>query len=93
MLYDVGMDNPDLLQFPCDFPIKAMGRMNSGFEVKALEIVRRHAPEFDVSRMRSAISRHGNYQSVTFVVPAVSRDQLDAIYRELCACDDLLMVL
>lgn len=82
-----------LLTFPCEFPIKAMGRSDSGFEARALEIVRRHAPDFKAQSMKSAVSRKGNYLSITFVIPATSREQLDAIYLELTACDDLLMVL
>ena len=82
-----------LLVFPCDFPIKAMGRSDSGFEARALEIVRRHVPDFSVESMRSATSRQGNYLSYTFVIRATSRAQLDALYRELSSCDELLMVL
>ncbi len=81
-----------LLEFPCDFPIKALGRMSSGFEARALAIVKRHAPDFDAARMHSNASRRGNYLAVTFVVRATSREQLDALYRELSACDDLMMV-
>lgn len=86
-------ENQSLLQFPCDFPIKAMGRADSGFEARALEIVRRHAPDFSAESMRSASSGRGNYLSYTFVIRATSRAQLDALYRELSSCDELLMVL
>ncbi len=94
MLYYVVMDeqeNP--LKFPCDFPIKAMGRIDSACETLALEVIRRHVPDFDPARMHSRASRNGNYLSVTFTVRATSREQLDAIYRGLTACDELLMVL
>ena len=67
--------------------------MASGFEVRALEIVQRHAPDFDAARMRSNASRQGNYLAVTFVVRATSREQLDAIYRELTACERVIMAL
>jgi putative lipoic acid-binding regulatory protein len=88
------METPEsLLEFPCDFPIKAMGRCDSGFEVAALEIVRRHVPGFDAARMYSRASSKGNYLSLTFVIPATSREQLDAIYRDLSGCDAMLMVL
>ncbi len=86
-------EHNSLLEFPCDFPIKAMGRSDSGFEAKALAIVRGHVPDFDVANMRSAISREGNYISVTFDLRATSREQLDELYRELTACKELLMVL
>lgn len=82
-----------LLEFPCDFPIKAMGKATSGFEVRALEIVRRHAADFNNENMRVVASGKGHYLSATFVVRATSQDQLDALYRELTACEDLLMVL
>lgn len=82
-----------LLEFPCDFPIKAMGRATSGFEARALEIVRRHVTEFQDENMRIVASGKGNYLSATFVVHATSQDQLDDLYRELTACEDMLMVL
>jgi putative lipoic acid-binding regulatory protein len=93
MFYHGGMKEEDsLLEFPCRFPIKAMGRSNSGFEARALEIVRRHVPDFDTGAMRTVASRQGNYLSVTFTIRATSREQLDNLYRELTACEQLLMV-
>ncbi len=86
-------ERDSLLEFPCDFPIKAMGRSDSGFEAKALVIVRRHVPDFDAANMRSTVSRKGNYISVTFDLRATSQEQLDELYRELTACEELLMVL
>ena len=35
-----------LISYPCSFPIKIMGRRESGFTSAVLEIVRRHAPDF-----------------------------------------------
>jgi putative lipoic acid-binding regulatory protein len=94
MFYDGAMHNEDsLLEFPCRFPIKAMGRSDSGFEARALAIVRRHVPGFDTAGMRAVASRKGNYLSVTFTIEASSREQLDNLYRELTACQELLVVL
>jgi putative lipoic acid-binding regulatory protein len=94
MLYYDGMsETGSLLEFPCVFPIKAMGRCDSGFEARALAIVRRHVPDFDAEAMRTVASRGGNYLSVTFTIQASSREQLDDLYRELTACEELLMVL
>lgn len=93
MLYHAVMqEDRSVIEFPCDFPIKAMGRSDSAFEVRALEIVRRHAPDFDSGQLKSTASRKGNYISLTFVIRATSQAQLDSIYRELTACEDLLMV-
>jgi len=81
------------LKFPCDFPVKVMGRSDSGFEAEALGIVRRHVSDFEADNMRSAASRNGNYLSVTFTIRVSSRAQLDDLYRELTACKAVLMVL
>lgn len=87
------MDPKDsLLEFPCRFPIKAMGRSDSGFEAAALAIVRRHVPHFDADSIRLVASKQGNYLSATFTVEATSREQLDRLYHDLTACEQLLMV-
>ena len=94
MPYYVRMEQKQtLLEFPCNFPIKAMGKVNSGFEARALEIVRCHAADFRDEDMRIVASGKGNYLSATFVIHATSKAQLDAIYCELTACEDMLMVL
>jgi hypothetical protein len=94
MFYHDPMNEADsVLEFPCVFPIKAMGRCDSGFEARALAVVRRHVPDFDTAAMRTVASRKGNYLSVTFTIRAGSREQLDILYRELTACEELLIVL
>jgi hypothetical protein len=82
-----------LLRFPCDFPIKVMGRAAPGFESLVVGIVRRHAPDLGEGAVSSRASSGGRYLAVTVVVRAGSRDQLDAIYRELSSHPDVLMSL
>jgi len=74
-----------LLQFPCDFPLKVMGARCEGFAQAIVEIVQRHAPDFDAATVEMRSSRAGNYLSVTCTVRATSQPQLDALYRELTA--------
>jgi len=74
-----------LLQFPCDFPIKVMGQRQDGFAQAVLEVVLRHAPDFDAAAMEMRPSARGNYISFTCTIHAVSRAQLDALYGELSA--------
>lgn len=74
---------PSLLEFPCDFPIKIMGKREDGFAQAVLETVLRHAPDFDAAAIEMRPSAKGNYLSLTCTIRAVSRDQLDALYREL----------
>lgn len=62
-----------------------MGQRQDGFAQAVLEVVLRHAPDFDAAAMEMRASAKGNYMSLTCTVRAVSREQLDALYRELSA--------
>ncbi len=82
-----------LLAFPCEFPIKIMGRTQAGFAQAVIEVVTRYAPDFDPASLGMRSSREGKYISLTCVIHAVSRDQLDQLYRELCDHPMVTMVL
>jgi putative lipoic acid-binding regulatory protein len=82
-----------LLEFPCVFPLKIMGRTRPGFAQAMLEIVMRHAPDFDATTLEMRSSSAGNYISLTATVNATSREQLDDLYRELVAHSMVAMVL
>ena len=81
------------LAFPTAFPIKIMGRRESGFTTAVIEIVLRHAPDFMPGTLESRPSREGKYVSLTATVNATSQEQLDALYRELCDHPSVVMVL
>ena len=70
-------------QFPCDFPIKIMGRNVDGFADAVARVVLEHAPDFDPAGIELRVSSSRNYLSCTCTVRAVSREQLDALYRAL----------
>lgn len=72
-----------LLEFPCEFPIKIMGARVDDFAQRVLEVVLRHAPDFDAATMQMRPSSKGNYLSITCTVNATSQAQLDALYVEL----------
>ena len=82
-----------LLEFPCRFPIKAMGRQNDEFEALVCGIVTRHAQLWPDEPIRSTPSKAGNFVSVTATVDAKSQAQLDAIYQELTDCEQVLIAL
>jgi putative lipoic acid-binding regulatory protein len=86
-------DKDVLFQFPCDFPIKVMGRALPGFREQVVDIVSNHVPYLPEHAISSTASKNGNYISVTVLITATSRAQLDNIYRELTACETVLMVL
>ena len=87
------MAEETLLVFPCDFPLKVLGHSQPGYAQAVIEVVRRHAPDFDAATVDMKPSRGGKYLSVTCVIRATSREQLDALYRELCDHPMVVMVL
>jgi putative lipoic acid-binding regulatory protein len=78
-----GGERTTLLEFPCAFPLKIMGRANAALEPMVLAIVLRHAPDFVAATMETRASTGGKYLSLTCTINATSQAQLDAIYREL----------
>ncbi|HKC43671.1 MAG TPA: DUF493 domain-containing protein [Burkholderiales bacterium] len=84
---------PTLLAYPTDFPIKVLGRRQAGFAQTVVDIVKRHAPDFDAATLEMRASREATYLSLTLTIRATSREQLDALYRELCDHPMVTMVL
>jgi len=72
-----------LLEFPCAFPIKIMGARVDGFAQAVLDVVLRHAPDFDAAAVQMRPSSKGSYLAITCTLNATSQAQLDALYREL----------
>jgi len=87
------MNEDTLLTFPCEFPIKAMGRRSDTFQTEVVEIVRKHTPKLSENAVTSRISENGNYVSITITITATSKEQLDRIYLELNAHEMVLMTL
>ena len=87
------MNDESPLRFPCDFPIKVMGAGGSDFRALVVERVRRYAPNLDEALVRVRDSRAGRYQSVTVLVNARDRAQLDAIYQDLSEHPQIKLVL
>jgi len=90
---DMGNDEDTLLEFPCEFPVKAIGRAHERLDSVVYGIVRTHAPDLGEGAVQVRKSSHGNYLSVTVRVQATSRAQLDAIYRDLSASEFILITL
>jgi putative lipoic acid-binding regulatory protein len=81
------------LEFPAEFPIKVMGRRDSDLQALTREIVERRSGPLPDANVRQRTSGDGNFIAVTYMITAQSREQLDAIYRELTACKAVLMAL
>jgi putative lipoic acid-binding regulatory protein len=82
-----------LFEFPCQFPIKAMGKSDVELPVLVTEIVRRHVLNIDEIAIKTRPSKDGNFISVTVIIEATSKQQLDAIYQDLTDHPHVLMSL
>jgi putative lipoic acid-binding regulatory protein len=72
-----------LIEYPSDFPIKIMGVMQDAFAQTMVEVVIKHDPTFHSGKMEMRPSSKGKYLALTVTVRAISREQLDNLYREL----------
>lgn len=84
---------PTFIDYPCDFPIKIMGKDEQSFTKSVLMIVNRHIPNFDDNSVEKKVSNKNKYLSLTCTVHVISRSQLDALYQELCDHPMVLMVI
>ena len=83
----------ELLEFPCQFPIKVMGRDEPGFRDMVEKLARLHIDAKTELGISTRSSSNANFISVTLKFEAQSRVQLDNIYQELTAHELILMVL
>ena len=79
------MSKESLFEFPCAFPLKIMGLSSDALAQAVLDVVLRHAADFDGKSMSMRASSSGKYVSLTCTINALSKAQLDALYRELSA--------
>ena len=86
-------EHDEIMQYPCEIAVKAMGRSDIDFESIVIDIVRRHAPDIGEGAVSTRPSRNGNYLAVTVRVMAQSREQMDRIYQDLCDHEQVTMAL
>lgn len=79
-------------EFPCEIPIKAMGRGDEGFQDEVVRCVAEHV-EVDPAQVRCRDSSEGRFCSITVTAQVESREQLEAIYRSLRECEQVLFTL
>ncbi len=86
-------DKEDLLEFPCRFPIKVMGRDDAEFQAHVLQIISAHVEDIAADDITSRSSSKGKFLAVTVTIDAQNQEHLDRIYRTLTASDRVLYVL
>lgn len=82
-----------LLEFPCEFGVKAMGRDTDDFENRVTDIILAHAQRCAGTENTVNRSGGGKFIAVTVTIEAKSKDQLESIYRDLSVCEQVLVSL
>ena len=82
-----------LLQFPTDYPIKVVGRTSDTLRARIDAIFNAHVPDLDPSRTTERLSGNGTYQSISYVIRAISAAQVTALAIDLKTCPDVLIVI
>ena len=87
------MSEESVIEFPCQFPIKMMGRDSDEFRTTARSLIEAHVGPIADEFVQTNISGKGNFVSLTVTITATSQQQLDDIYRDVSGHDDVLMAL
>ena len=85
--------DPPKIEFPCDYPIKVLGRSSDAFRGIILEVFERHAPGFDQETITVKDSAKGTFTSLTITITATGKDQLEALHEDLIATGHVQMVI
>ncbi len=76
---------PSLIEYPSQFPIKVMGLNQAGFANDIVAIAQRFDPSYDRATLEERPSKSATYLGLTITITATSRQQLDDLYRALTA--------
>lgn len=90
------MSEPDpesLIEFPCYYEVKVMGKDGGDFHSDVRRIVNVHCKGVSEDHFRQRASAKGKYSSVTAKVYVESREHLEALYGDLRASEHVLYTL
>lgn len=83
----------DFLDYPCQFPLKVVGKNIDDFEHIVSQLVRQHVAEQHDIHIKKNPSKKENFVSLTLTFDAHSREQLEKIYQCLYDCPEVMMTL
>ena len=84
---------PPKIEFPCEYPIKVLGRSVDTFESVIFDVFERHAPGFDQETINVKASSKGTFTSITITITATGKEQLEALHQDLMATGLVQMVI
>ena len=88
-----GMTGPELLTFPCDYPIKVMLRVAAEPRACVDAVMARHAGAAVTAAATERPSAQGNFSAVTYTIRARGPQHIAALFADLKEIPGVLMVL
>jgi putative lipoic acid-binding regulatory protein len=79
--------------FPCEISIKIVGLANDTFEQAVYDCLKPLLSDIESLPISKRFSKDNKYLSLTITVYAQEREFIDAIYRVISACPDVIMAL
>lgn len=83
---------PPKITFPCDYSLKVVGDAAEDFSACVCQVIVRHAPDFDATKIQVIDSRNGRFQSVRVVIRATSERHIKELFEDLKATGRVHMV-
>ena len=93
MLIDTQAPFDPELKFPCDYPIKVIGRQTETLYAEVVAVAEKYQIDFTWDRIRLRSSRKGNFVSMTVLLRVESADSLHAVHRDLAALSSVTLLL
>jgi putative lipoic acid-binding regulatory protein len=87
------MTSPELLTFPCDYPIKVMLRAGEGLRAQVDAVMARHSGPTVIESATTRPSAQGNFSAVTYTIRARDAGHIAALFADLKDIAGVLMVL
>lgn len=90
---NIAAEAESLIEFPCVFPIKIIGKDINELNALLEELIARHHLAEEVIDIQRRDSRNSRFFGLTLQARFYSKQQLDAIYRDLSADARVIMAL
>jgi uncharacterized protein len=82
-----------LLQFPCNFPLKVIGKNVEAFELQVMSVMLKYLAGSTPPHCTRRLSAGSKYLALTISFMAENQEQIDAIYQELNGLELVLYTL
>ncbi len=83
----------DFLDYPARFPLKVFGTQSAQFEDIVVKLVKARCPQAEHIEVSKRPSKGGKYIALTLTFTVNNRQQLEDIYQDLHACEQVVMSL